>query len=301
MTCLGMNVYCWAWEAQNRLLAECLAPEVRGLCAEGLIRRFWFDRFDARGPHVFGLLTLPAEAFPEVSERLVARLDEHLAAHPSRDLPRERLQEFHDATRNRKLCSADGLPGIAANNSYILFEHGSTAYPFSLSAGLPGEEELWQLLHDFSLWAVDWIAVRTDTRPISVAVRWAAELAGALRAAGQAAAYWRYHASTLILGLKDRQVEAEVEGALPRAIGEKNFAAFSRLWSEVEASGPVWPLTGRLVEVALTEAGRPENRRFALLREVVHSGFKQLGLSVVLEIPLVLFAWHDSLGEEGLA
>jgi hypothetical protein len=48
----------------------------------------------------------------------------------------------------------------------------------------------------------------------------------------------------------------------------------------------------RLVDIAL--AVKPPDGRFTVLREVVHCTWKQLGIPVHLEIPVVLFAWGRS-------
>ena len=62
MSYLGLVAYCWGQEQQDRLLTECLKPAMEEWRSSGLTRRFWFDRFDARGPHVLGLLTTTPEA-----------------------------------------------------------------------------------------------------------------------------------------------------------------------------------------------------------------------------------------------
>ena len=116
--------------------------------------------------------------------------------------------------------------------------------------------------------------------PVETGIRWAAALDGALREAGVAEAFWRYHAETLLPG-----VGASVE----TAISARNRETFSRLWNEVKISGSPWPQIPRLVEVALSV--HQAEWRFIALRETVHGVWRQLGLPVALEVSLVLFAW----------
>src|SRR6185436_17825658 len=70
---LGGNVYLWSRAAQNRFLTRCLGPAIRELQDQGLASGFWFDRFDARGPHVFFLLRPIGEPMT-VRELLAHRL-----------------------------------------------------------------------------------------------------------------------------------------------------------------------------------------------------------------------------------
>lgn len=303
MICLGLNVYHWGARQQDRLLVECLGPVVEECRQEGLVERFWFDRFDARGPHLFILLTLPGHdegveaGEDEVARRVEVRLTSYLTAHPSSEvLSSERLAQLQGDLRGKALCSEDLRPGVAANNSYVLFTHDPQGYPFRLSAGLPFETELWRLLDDLARWGIQQIAAHPPGPPLAVAVRWAAGLDAALRAAGLAEEYWRFHAMTLLLGLEERLAaeEDQVLGSLEGAVGEKNRATFSRLWAE-HSPVPVWPHLSRLVALAAPEAdASPAGRRFQLLRETVHCGWKQLGVPVPLHIPLVLFAWSQS-------
>jgi hypothetical protein len=296
---LGLVVYSWGPRNQDRLIVECLGPAVRELIEAGLASRFWFDRFDARGPHVLFLVSLEDDHFQAARERLAEQVEAYLSAHPSEEvLTPEDLADRHAGCRGKVQCEADARPGFGANNSFVLFEHGPRDYPFWLSAGVAEEERIWSLLSDLAFWAIDQLAARPGRVPFEAAVRWSAELDRALRAAGlEPAGYWRYHATTLILGLDERleTKEEEVLASLPGSVGEKNLSAFERIWSE---SANVWPSVSTLVHLVF-QGDRKAARQWALLREIVHGLFKQLSLPVRLHIPVVLFGWHQNVAEKG--
>ena len=320
---LGMAVYAWGWDDQDRLLAECLGPLARELRQAGLAERFWCDRYDARGPHLFCLLSVPAAAREEVAGRVSSRLDRHLARHPSTTaLAAGELETRHRECRGRVQCEADAYPGFAANNSYHLFVHAPRGYPLALGHGLAEEGELWRLLTDSTLWAIE----QLGRQPRTAAAGWVAAVDRELCAAAvapsparsrspalspspeaasssSAAAYWRYHATTLILGLAERleTEEEQVLGSLPGAVGERNRDAFARLWAAADGPEPRgWPELRRLVAL-LRRADLAEARRFAIQREIDHFTLKQLGLPVALHVPLVLFAWQRHLAAPGSA
>jgi hypothetical protein len=291
---IGCNIYFWGGEEQSRLLTECLGPAVVDLRSAGLARGFWFDRFDARGPHLFVLVAAPPEASGEASRRLSGRLDEYLAARPSAaPLSPGQVSTLHTQTRGKSLCAVDTQPGLAGNNSYVLFEQPATGYPFYL---LGTGDELWRLLNDLTLWAVEQLAAAQQRVPLGAAVRWVAALDRELRRLGVAGEYWRYHATTLLLGLEERLAAGESEAldSVPAAVGPKNFETFSRIWREAEHLPPPWPHLPRLAEILVAGGGQVPSRPFAPLREAVHCFLKQLGAMVSVHIPIVLFAWHLS-------
>lgn len=300
---LGLAVYFWGRTPQNRLIAECLAPTARELLSAGLIEHFWFDRFDARGPHVFAVFTALPPSTAEVSRRVAERVGRYLAESPSREeMTAEQVAAHHAGCRGKVQCAADTYPGLAGNNTFFTFEHPPTGYPYWLLAGHPGERELLPLLGDLALWAIDQFAAQPDQTPTMAAIRWAAALDRELVAAGRKPAdYWRYHATTLILPLAERLATAEDEvlRSLPASVGEKNRQMFARLWREVEAGATPWPLVHRLAEIAAPapDAEGTPRQRWGLLREIVHITLKQLGVPVGLHIPLLLFAWSHNLGE----
>jgi Lantibiotic biosynthesis dehydratase C-term len=298
---LGLAVYFWGRSPQNRLITEYLAPTARELLSAGLIESFWFDRFDARGPHVFAVFTAPPSSTAEVGRRVAERVERYLAENPSREeMTAEQVAAHHAGCRGKVQCEADAYPGLADNNTFFTFEHPPAGYPYWLLAGHPGERELLLLLGDLALWAVDQLAARPDQVPTLPAIRWAAALDRELAAAGRnPAEYWRYHATTLILPLAERLATAEDEvlRSLPASVGEKNRQTFARLWREAEEGATPWPPVRRLAEVAAPEPGGEgtPRQRWGLLREIVHITLKQLGVPVGLHIPLLLFAWSHSL------
>src|SRR4051812_6556856 len=93
---LGANVYHHGWQHQNRLLADCVQPLLKEIDAQGIPLRFWFDRFDTRGPHVFSLLTVPEPRASEVRHLLSRTLDAYLAEHSTAGaLDLEQVEAFH--------------------------------------------------------------------------------------------------------------------------------------------------------------------------------------------------------------
>lgn len=293
----GCNVYFWGEREQDRLLVECLGPMADELREEGLADRFWYDRFDARGPHVFALFTGPDVAAQEVAHRLTRRLEGYLAEQPSGLLLQEEAATRHAETRGKELCPVDGLPGLAANNSYVLFDQPERGYPFALATGLANADELWDLLGDLARTAVRQLASRPGEVPTGAAMRWIAGLDLELRRAGMAGDYWRYHATTLLVGLADHLAngEEEVLDSVPRSVGSRNQETFGRIWEDASARPLSGPLLPRLVDLTLTDDRRPLPRRLALLREAVHCFLKQLGLPVRSHIPVVLYAWHRAV------
>lgn len=286
---LGITAYVWGAVHQDRLLLDCLAPAVAELRRQGLVRRFWLDRLDIRGPHVFALLGVPSEAAPGIAGRLEARLGEHLAAHPSTlEIAPERLARRHEETRGRRLCEVHRRPGFAANNSFEIFEHPARGYPFWLSAGLAGEDEMWDLLADLPLWTVGQLAARPGSPAMAAARRWIASVDRELRLAGHPPAdYWRHHAASLIPDLFEGMGPEETAETLTRLaadVGDRE-PDLAQAWEE---TGPVWPGLPELIRLAVPA--------WPLLREIDHITVKQLGVPAVLEIPMVLYAWRRNAG-----
>ena len=185
---------------------------------------------------------------------------------------------------------------LAANNSYVVFEHPSHGYPFFIGEGLPEEEDWWSLLDQLAFWAIDRLTAAPKAVPLGVAVRWMAGLDREVRRLGVAAGYWRHYATTLVVGLTERLAagEQDVIDSLPLVVGRKNLETFSRVWSEAESRPHPWPHLQRLVEIAFAGAEPAPVRGAAALREAVHCFLKQLGVPVSLHVPLVLFAWYRS-------
>lgn len=298
MTHLGLNVYCWGQQEQNRLLADGLGPVAREVRDQRLARRFWFTRFDVRGPHIFAVFTpSPESSRSRLAEVVSARLEAYLDRHPSQVvLERAELEERHAACRGKSLCAADQASDFAPNNSFALVDHATWAYPFRWSAHLAAHEELWRQLDASTFWALEEL---TRGRQTAAGIRWLAAVDLALAPSGHAAeSYWRYHACTLVLPLTERleRAEEEVTASLPAAVGARNREIFSSLWNDVAETGA--PEVERWLALVLADDSRSERQRWSLLREINHSTLAQLGLPVKLQIPLVLYAWlrHLTLG-----
>jgi len=295
---LGIVAYVWGAQQQDRLLLECLAPAFAELRRQGLAHHFWFDRFDARGPHLFAVLTLPGDAAPEVSGRLATQLGDFIAAHPdTKTYSAEQLARRHEETRRRQQCEVDRRPGFGANNSFEIFEHPARGYPFWLSAGLPEEDELWDLVTGLSLWAIGQLAARPGTPALAAAQRYVASVTTELRRAGaRPADYWLHHAPTLIpdlfAGMPPEQRAATLT-ELAANVGA-HHPGLAAAWREAEA-GPVWPGLPRMIGLIL--AGSGGGAPWPLLREIDHCVLKQLGVPAVLQIPPVLYAWRRSAAD----
>jgi hypothetical protein len=298
---LGVNVYCWSQTEQNLLLAECLKPATDELRERFDSVRFWFDRFDARGPHIVALFTLPAGAVPDAESRLRPRLESFFAAHPPGGMVRvEEAEKRHVSCRGAYLSDLDRGSDLAPEGSYAFFEHSASGYPYRLTRGLPPgvERRVWDLLDELSLWTVRQLAIDPAGAPVRTAVLWSAAFDQILnRLHPHPEDYWRFHASTLLFGLPKKLEEGEpqVLASLPAAIGEKNAKSFGALWDEVVRQGPRWHPLEELLGCVLTEAETPADSPWRLPREIVHWTLKHLCLYVGAEIPLVLYAWHRNL------
>lgn len=294
---VGVNVYLWGERDRDRFLTDCLGPTARALRHRGAADWFWFDRFDARGPHVFALFTTRSEN-GEVTECLRTTIADYLPAHPSTSqLGPEELLQRHTGCRGVALCAADNLPGLATNNSFELFEHKTTGYPFFLAGGRAAGGELWRLLETAALWVINGLSSGPDAAA-RMAIQWIASVDHQLRLAGaDAMGYWHHHLVTLVHSFKNRLEPGnpEVVSRVEQAIGERNRRLFAAAWVQVEHNGPCWESLPRLVAIALSGMDTDPLGPWALQREIDHFTLKQLGLSHPLHIPLVLFAWHRNL------
>lgn len=295
MAHLALNVYFWGDSEVDRLLADCLGAAARELGDDGLLHRFWFTVFDARGPHVIAVLTALDDAVAHVQQRLGARLDRYLAEHPSTvALTAEELERRHSGCRGKQLSAIDAEPGFAPNNSYRIVAHPADGYPFNRSTGVATQDELWEIVQEVVFWAIDQRRARTAT---AAAVRWIGWIDRMLaRAGADPAEFWRHHATTLLVHLDERlhEDEAAVLAAIA-AVGERNRAVFERLWDD----GPRPSACERLVEIVLADDGRTAEQKRRLLRDINHCTLAQLGQPVARHIPLVLYAWQRNLELQG--
>lgn len=298
MANLGLTVYLWSLDAQNHCLLSCLAPALLELQREGLVSRFWFERMDIRGPHIFTPIRVPDGAAAEISVRLSTRIDRYLAEHScALDMTAAELRFRHDYCRGKLQSAADRLPGLAENNSFNILPHDERGYPFHLSAGLADEEELWRLLTELTFWSITRLSEPVEALR-TTALRWFAAFEEAVRLnRGAPERYWRHHAETLILNLNEHLVDGD-ERALARLsekIGDQDAETFSRFPSEPGESWYPAPRIRRVVQIVLSASELAEQQRFDLLREIIHVGLKQLCVPVAVHPSLVMLAWRHSL------
>jgi hypothetical protein len=290
---LGLAVYRWGAREQSDLLVDCLGPAIKELRDGGLVGGFRFDRFDTRGPHIAAVLTILRGCSSKVVDQLSSRLESYLAAHPSQMRTNaEEIERRHAECRGKVQFEADVCAEWAENDSFRFFEHDPQTYFLSPSLGVAAQAELWSLLDDLAFWAIS----RLRRQPRSAAVAWCALCDRSLRPRAEPAAYWRYHSTTLLLGL-DRLLDADehkIIANLPAMILPRNFELFSKLWPEVEGDPAPWPHLDRLMELVLRDPDRPDHGWW-LLREIIHSTLKQLEVAVASQIPLILFAWQRNL------
>ncbi|HEX8321101.1 lantibiotic dehydratase C-terminal domain-containing protein [Longimicrobium sp.] len=291
---LAVNAYCWG-ARQSRLLSAAVAPLVRELHGEGLVRRAWFSRFDARGPHLFLLLGVNPGAEARVRGLAAARLEAWLAANPDAEpIPADERERRHAECRGKYLCSQDREPGMAPDGSVSVAEQEADEYPLWLFGGMAPavEDEFWEAAIEVLLWAAD----QGGTPSAGPAVAWVAAVDAALRAAGAGPDAWRYHATTVLppLAARLRDEEPAVLAALPNAVGERNRAALDAGWA-----GPVHPFAAeaaaRLVRAVLAPDTRSPMERWRALREVTHCALLTMGQPVSAHVPLVLYAWQRGL------
>lgn len=297
---LAINVYQWGTPSQNRLLVDLLRPLMEELYREHRIERFIYDRFDARGPHVFLALTASSAYEEEITHRLATELDRFLARSPSVELlSAEEIEARHAACRGKALCAADRLGGFAENNTYRIERHDERGYPFWIGQNLAHEEELWSLLTEQGLWSLRQLAACPEGLSVKAAIVWAAAFETALRRTCEdAVSYWRYHATTLLPQLVERleeEREDEVAGSLSHLVSEKNRAGFERVWESVDDWAEASPNIGRLVEVLTPDRPSSGGKSWTPAREVVHLSLKQLGLGLRFQIPIVIFCWLKNL------
>jgi len=287
---LGCNVYFWGEREQDRLLASCVEP----LAAEAGLR-FLCARFDARGPHVMMLFRTTPATDGEARARITSAIEAYVARSPSLASPSaEELEARHTACLGKALCSADRAPGLAPNNSWVLFEHTEQDYPFNLASDVEERDELWRLREEVVLWALGQLGATSRGSVTAAAVRWIATLDRGIRAAGEPPApYWRYMAGRVLVGLTERaDAEEPTAAKLFSIVGEKNRQVMSRLWREGETQAK--SNLEELVRIVLAADGRPLERRRALLRDLVHTTLILLGLMVQQQAPLLLFAWASA-------
>ena len=277
----ALNVYCRTEADQNRLLTEIVGPVMEEALAGGRAESFFFDRFDARGPHVFVMLAAASEDdLAQLRESLAARLAPFLADLPIPGQPgEEELRERHEACRGKALSSLDRLPGLAEVNTFAFADHPASEYPFDIWSGLERQAEFRRAFSEQSLWSIGQLAASGGKKSMGPGLRFLATIDRQLRRLDLGAeAYWRFHAGTLLPATAD-QIAADPAAAaasLAPVVNAANQAVFDRVYAAV----------GR-------EAAAEDPRA---LREVIHLSLKQLGIHLGYQIPMVTHAWRRSCG-----
>jgi hypothetical protein len=290
---LGFNIYYGNQKAQNHFLVHCLRPAIEEARREFPLR-FWFDRFDARGPHIFLLVTVPGHCREEARSLLSVRFSEFFDAGPNPEpMGPEEARARHEGCKGKGICEVDREAGMAEDNSYRSFEQPPHGYPFFLTRSLDREEELWRLLDDQASWTISQLAETMPKPATARGILWLAAFDRLLAAKmPQVEEYWSYHAGTLLLSLSAHLAENEqdVYRRLPGSIGARNRQSFESLWGQ-ETSDSAWPDLSRLLDCVVFDPHLSRRQTCALLREIVHTTLKQLGIATQLHVPLLLFAW----------
>jgi Lantibiotic biosynthesis dehydratase C-term len=295
---VGANVYLWTQKAQNDLLVDSLEPLAREFAANDRTIRFWFDRFDARGPHLVVLFQAPAPAHESVAQRLAEVLSQFLVGHGTASgVSRSEIEHRHAACKGAILCDLDAQPGFAPENSWELFRQRAEDYPYRITARFPPSHAraFWEVIPDLCHWSVRQLAADPERGAPRTGLEFVAALDLHLFASGlDVEGFWRFYAGTLMFNVPARLASdpAEFLAALPKVVGEHNRSVFDRVWRSSQLTPCSWPRLGELIDLAAVPHTAGFQQPWRPLREVVHWALKYLGVSVRAEIPLILYAWH---------
>lgn len=289
---LGINVYVWREGAQDRVLVECISPIVNDLLCGGLCQTFWFDRYDARGPHLLLVLGVRGENRSAATSLLSSGLDAYLESQPSMDvMPPNEMAFRHEGCRSKPLCDVDAEEGFARNNTYRIFEHKASFYPFPLLLSVSASDQLWMYWCNISLWPLECIAKR---QAWPAAVQWVAMVARALKMSGGAEPYWRYHMQRLAPELSQRLETVGAQAVsieLRRSIEAVGGGVLFTTFHEQAAFAEIMPDIDELVQVVVESSGCVAKPAWQLLYALTHTTLKQLGLGVRYHVPLISAAW----------
>jgi len=305
---LGLNVYLWERQEQNRFLISCWKPALHQLrqAVENVFA--WYERFDARGPHIFAVLGTPGGELSAAADLLQAHIERFLAERqPSQALDPDALAELHADCRGKALWPADRRDGLATDRSFILQRHTGSGCPFSYWQPFDDATrwEIERLVNRSTEWALARLPADRDAN-VQAAVSWCADFdqhLGKHVGPSRAAEYWRHHAGTLVRGLEQRWQDDsdEVRRSLPGLIKPSSAAAFGRLWHDAESvAKDTSQSMGTMVRTIVENAPR-QSVAWHAFREIHHSTLKQLGLFVRFHLPIIFFAWNRNLGETNRA
>lgn len=283
-THLGLVVYASSLAEQNGLVREVLAPRSRACCNEIEGERWWFTRFDARGPHLFAVFTLAAARHAQVVEGLTADLETYWSRRPAATVDDDERRTRHQACRGKILCALDREPGLAPERTVRFFDHPRDGYPHHR---IPDDDSQWPLVSRLTDWIAAQLAEVEDRPPIGAALQLLAAVDGVLREqAAPVSAYWRHHASTLLPSLDPHLESPPGAGVRP--------SPWHEVWSVASEVPPPFAALPELIALAGKRGWDSEGAAASALREMLHTALKQLGVPVRNQIPLVLHAWRSA-------
>lgn len=298
---LGVNVYGDSLAWQNRFLVKGLAPALARTERPGRAPALWFERYDARGPHLCILLRSVegppqhrTEDQTDLREALEEELARYLRSHPPPEaVDAAELEERHTVCAKRPLCSLDAEPGMVPAGTQLWFRQPVNGYPYHLTLDHPYEENVWRLLDRQVRWTLQWLPARAPGSAQGVACRWLMALAAALEGRwDHPEPFWRYYARSLLPALEQRLAEDEAEtlASLPSWVGDGNRRVFDALWQQRHEPNFSRQGLAELVACLLPDPAAASDR-LRLLREVAYGTLKQLGVMAAFQVPMVLDLW----------
>lgn len=291
---LGANIYYWGFAEQKHLLTQGVQDWARDLRTEGLADGFWYSIYDARGPHIYVSFTTSSGRASQVRGYLEHSISHFLINTPSTAIISEtELTERHQACRGRALCTGDHAPGLAENNSFLVFDQKGDEYPFFLGKDAAEPPSFWSKLDRLAFWTLESLSAN----PQRAAIRWIAAVDHAIRDLEMKAAdYWHYHVTTLLLGLESKfpSASAGARQWLEQSVGEKNRSTFGAHWERISSQELEFDLK-EFVRIILKNPKGSLQDHYSTLRQINHSMLGRLGVYTKLEVPLVLYAWLQNL------
>lgn len=292
---LACNLYLWSRDAQDRFLQDFLAPIVHDWITAQVIDGFFFDRFDARGPHLFFILSLDKRHLGLVESELKTLLDASLgtAKPQTPPLTQDELEERHRACRGKALCALDRLDGFAPQGSYEVFLHPLWGYPFAHGKHLDDDASLppgspWRDWTEITLWAIELLG----SPLLAQTLEWLTAVDRCMTPE-QAADFWRHALHRLLPDLPMlNHLESVDPSMVKRFVGEEGFALLGRLWGadRIRVPDPT-----HLVAAGLLPS--PRGQGWELLREIVFVTLKQLGIKIRRQARIYAFALDRRLEE----
>lgn len=317
---IGFNVYLWGQSSQDRFLSECLEPAFRKLHSDGVAERIWYDRMGTRGPHLFVLASVESSLSSGVASYLSSCIAGYLKERPSQEiLTADELLQIHQDMKGKVFCLPDKLASLAQNNTFEAFEQREFQYPFSLMDEADFGCDIWPSLTNIYLWSLSCLQHHAPAALPQIAFAFAFLFSRTcLGDSSLSADYWKYHAETLLIGLDRIPLTTKtLPDVLPQLIGRKNLAHFEHAKQMFESASSEKELNNFndfLPEASQVDgslqvlkqyvcAARKQDQHYlpanakVVIREILHTLFKQLGLRVPQHVPIVLFLWLTNLDE----